>query len=141
MDSQASDLASKKILVMDDTPTMRMIVTGMLNDLGFRDVLEAENAEMALEFIKRDSVAIVLADWNLPGKTGIEFLRQVRAVPVTRDLPIVMMTSNNDPRQIEEARLAGVSSYLVKPFGKIDLLARLEEASGIAAASASSASL
>jgi two-component system chemotaxis response regulator CheY len=137
MDSQASNLASKKILVMDDTPTMRMIVTGMLNDLGFRDVLEAENAEMALEFIKRDSVAIVLADWNLPGKTGIEFLRQVRAIPVTRDLPIVMMTSNNDPRQIEEARLAGVSSYLVKPFGKIDLLARLEEASGIASASAS----
>jgi two-component system chemotaxis response regulator CheY len=128
--SQTSDLASKKILVMDDTPTMRMIVTGMLNDLGFREILEAENAEMAIEFIKQGSVAIVLADWNLPGKSGIEFLRQVRAIPATRGLPVVMMTSNNDPRQIEEARLAGVSSYLVKPFGKIDLLARLEEASG-----------
>jgi two-component system chemotaxis response regulator CheY len=133
--SQASDLASKKILVMDDTPTMRMIVTGMLTDLGFREIIEAENAEMAIEFIKQGSVAIVLADWNLPGKSGIEFLRQVRAVPATRELPIVMMTSNNDPRQIEEARLAGVSSYLVKPFGKIDLLARLEEASGSAEAS------
>lgn len=114
---------------MDDTPTMRMIVTGMLNDLGFRDVLEAENTEMALSLMGNYPIAIILADWNLPGKSGIEFLRQIRAVPATRDLPVVMMTSNNDPSQIEEARRAGVSSYLVKPFGADDLLARLEEAS------------
>ncbi|MBC7386429.1 MAG: response regulator [Cryobacterium sp.] len=119
----------KRILVMDDTPTMRMIVTGMLNDLGFRDVLEAENTEMALSLMGNYPIAIILADWNLPGKSGIEFLRQIRAVPATRDLPVVMMTSNNDPSQIEEARRAGVSSYLVKPFGADDLLARLEEAS------------
>lgn len=121
--------ASKKILVLDDTPTMRMIVTGMLHDLGFTDVVEAENTDMALEIVKREAIAIVLADWNLPGKSGIEFLRQIRAVSTTRDLPVVIMTSNNDPRQIEEARRAGVSSYLVKPFGMPDLLARLEEAS------------
>lgn len=118
----------KKILVMDDTPTMRMIVAGMLEDLGFRDVLEAENAEMAVEMLKKEKVAIVLADWNMPGKSGIEFLRQIRSIPETRGLPVVMMTSNNDPSQIEEARRAGVSSYLVKPFGRADLLARLEEA-------------
>ncbi len=118
----------KKILVMDDTPTMRMIVAGMLEDLGFRDVLEAENAEMAVELLKKEKVAIVLADWNMPGKSGIEFLRQIRSIPETRGLPVVMMTSNNDPSQIEEARRAGVSSYLVKPFGRADLLARLEEA-------------
>lgn len=128
---ETPDIISKKILVMDDTPTMRLIVAGMLNDLGFKDIIEAENAEMAVELVKKDAVAIVLADWNLPGKSGIEFLRQVRSVAATRDLPIVMMTSNNDPRQIEEARLAGVSSYLVKPFGKADLLARLEEAAGM----------
>lgn len=118
----------KKILVLDDTPTMRMIVTGMLHDLGFRDVLEAENTDMALDIVKRNRIAIVLADWNLPGKSGIEFLRQIRAIPATRELPVVMMTSNNEPQQIEEARRAGVSGYLVKPFGMPDLLARLEEA-------------
>lgn len=120
---------TKKILVLDDTPTMRLIVTGMLHDLGFTNVLEAENADMALELVKNEGIAIVLADWNMPGRSGIEFLRQVRSVPATRNLPIVMMTSNNDPRQIEEARRAGVSSYLVKPFGMQDLLSRLEEAS------------
>jgi two-component system chemotaxis response regulator CheY len=101
----------------------------MLNDLGFSAVVEAENTDMALEIVKRESIAVVLADWNLPGKSGIEFLRAIRAVDRTRNLPVVMMTSNNDPRQIEEARRAGVSSYLVKPFGLPDLLARLEEAS------------
>ena len=119
----------RKILIIDDTPTMRMIVTGMLHDLGFPNVVEAENADMALEFVKQGDIAVALVDWNLPGRSGIEFLRQVRAIAATRELPMVMMTSNNDPKQIEEARRAGVSSYLVKPFGMADLLARLEEAS------------
>jgi two-component system chemotaxis response regulator CheY len=122
-------MTDRKILIIDDTPTMRMIVTGMLNDLGFKDIVEAENADMALALVKRGDVAIGLLDWNLPGRSGIEFLRQIRAVDETKDVPMVMMTSNNDPKQIEEARRAGVSSYLVKPFGMADLLARLEEAS------------
>lgn len=127
----APEIVRKKILVMDDTPTMRMIVAGMLADLGFTDVVEAENADMAVAIVSRGEVAVVLADWNMPGKSGIEFLREVRSVQKTRDLPVVMMTSNNDPRQIEEAKLAGVSSYLVKPFGRVDLLSRLEEAVGV----------
>lgn len=122
-------MTDRKILIIDDTPTMRMIVTGMLHDLGFVDVVEAENADMALELVKRGDVAIALVDWNLPGRSGIEFLRQIRGVSTTRELPTIMMTSNNDPKQIEEARRAGVSSYLVKPFGMADLLSRLEEAS------------
>lgn len=122
-------MAERKILVIDDTPTMRMIVTGMLHDLGFPNVIEAENADMALELVRGGDVALALVDWNLPGRSGIEFLRQIRAVAATRELPTVMMTSNNDPKQIEEARRAGVSSYLVKPFGMADLLARMDEAS------------
>jgi two-component system chemotaxis response regulator CheY len=122
-------MSDRKILVIDDTPTMRMIVTGMLNDLGFTSVVEAENADMAVELVKVGDVAIALVDWNLPGRSGIEFVRQIRSLSTTKDLPMVMMTSNNDPKQIEEARRAGVSSYLVKPFGMADLLSRLEEAS------------
>jgi two-component system chemotaxis response regulator CheY len=122
-------MTDRKILVIDDTPTMRMIVTGMLNDLGFVSVVEAENADMAVELVKQGDIAIALVDWNLPGRSGIEFLRQVRSIAAYRELPLVMMTSNNDPKQIEEARRAGVSSYLVKPFGMADLLARLDEAS------------
>ncbi len=122
-------MTDRKILVIDDTPTMRLIVTGMLNDLGFADVVEAENADMAAELVKKGDVGVALVDWNLPGRSGIEFVRQIRSLAATRELPMVMMTSNNDPKQIEEARRAGVSSYLVKPFGMADLLARLEEAS------------
>jgi two-component system chemotaxis response regulator CheY len=129
MDSASTELKARKILVVDDTPTMRMIVAGMLRDLGFENVLEAENSEMALELMKKEPVAIVLADWNMPGKSGIEFLRQIRSMAETRTLPVVMMTSNNDLRHIEEARRAGVSSYLVKPFGMPELLERMEEAS------------
>lgn len=118
----------RKILVIDDTPTMRLIVTGMLEDLGFQTVLQAESSDVAMKLIQTEAFDLVLCDWNMPGRTGIEFIRNLRAQPATASLPVLMMTSNNDPRQIAEARTAGVSSYLVKPFGPADLRDRLEEA-------------
>jgi len=119
---------TKKILVIDDTPTMRLIVTGMLEDLGFTHVSQAESAEMAWDLINSEKFDLVLCDWNMPGRSGLEFLRSIRANTQTSSLPLVMMTSNNDPVQISEARAAGVSNYLVKPFGALDLSERVNEA-------------
>ncbi len=117
-----------KILVIDDTPTMRLIVTGMLEDLGFTQIAQAESADMGWELILSGKFDLILCDWNMPGKTGLELLRMIRANDKTSSLPIIMITSNNDPVQIAEARTAGVSNYLVKPFGAADLSQRINEA-------------
>lgn len=107
---------------------MRLIVTGMLEDLGFDEISQAESSDLAWKLIQAEKFDIVLCDWNMPGRTGIELIRNIRAHAESARLPVLMMTSNNDPRQIAEARAAGVSSYLVKPFGPADLRDRLEEA-------------
>ncbi len=117
-----------KILILDDTPTMRIIVSGMLEDLGFRSVVQAENTVQAKAVLFAEKPDLVLADWNMPGRTGIEFVRYLRSDEAFEHLPLVMMTANNDPEQIHEALIAGVSSYLVKPFSALDLKARIEEA-------------
>lgn len=121
----------RRILVLDDTPTMRLIVTGMLEDLGFRHCLPAETAESAWKLVADQRVDLLLADWNLPGRSGVELIRKIRAQDRHQHLPIIMMTSNNDPRQIEEARASGANGYLVKPFSALDLQSRIEEAFGV----------
>lgn len=117
-----------KILILDDTPTMRIIVSGMLQDLGFGAIVQAENTQQAKVLLFAEKPALILADWNMPGRTGIEFVRYLRSDEAHEHLPLVMMTANNDPEQIHEALIAGASSYLVKPFSAIDLKSRIEEA-------------
>ena len=119
--------ASARILILDDLPTIRMIVSGMLEDHGYSNFFHANSAEIAMKALESDSVDFILADWNLPGKSGIEFLRWVRAHRKMENLPFVMMTSNNDPRQIALAKKLGASGYLVKPFGVHDLIEAMEE--------------
>ncbi len=120
--------AAMRILILDDMPTIRMIVAGMLEDLGYGNVFQAESAELGMKMLANEKFDLVLADWNLPGRNGIELLRWVRAQPNWDRLPFIMMTSNNDPRQISIAKKLGVSGYLVKPFGASDLIETIEDA-------------
>jgi two-component system, chemotaxis family, chemotaxis protein CheY len=112
---------------LDDLPTIRMIVSGMLEDHGFSNFYQAGSAEIAMKILQSETVDFILADWNLPGKSGIEFLRWVRTHREMKTLPFVLMTSNNDPRQIALAKKLGASGYLVKPFGVNDLLEVIAE--------------
>ena len=116
-----------RVLILDDLPTIRMIVTGMLEDKGFSNFIQVGSAEMAIKILQSETVDFILADWNLPGKSGIEFLRWIRAHREMQKLPFVMMTSNNDPRQIALAKKLGASGYLVKPFGANDLIEVINE--------------
>lgn len=121
-----------RVLVVDDTPTMRLIVTGMLEELGFEAVAQAEDAEVAWEMLQAsadgaDRFGLVLADWNMPGMSGVELLRSIRAHSTLGGLPFVMMTSRNDQAHIAEAMKSGASSYLVKPFGPVELRERIEQ--------------
>lgn len=117
-----------RALLLDDTPTMRLIVSGMLEELGYADVELAESAEQAWEFLTSQKFDLAIFDWNLPGKSGVDLLRQVRSRPTLVHLPVVMITSNNDSGHISEARAAGVSNYLVKPFSIEDLKLGIQEA-------------
>jgi two-component system, chemotaxis family, chemotaxis protein CheY len=122
-----------KVLIVDDQPTIRRIAIRLLRERG-AECLEAGTAARALDILKSESVGLVVTDWNMPGMSGIDFLRTVRSRDHLKTTPVVMMTSRNYEEDIVAAMRAGVTGYIVKPFGRTMFLAQ------IAAALASSSS-
>lgn len=105
-----------KILVVDDFSTMRRIIKNILKQIGFLNVDEAENGEIALAKIGDGNYDFVISDWNMPEMTGIELLKRVRANDATKDLPFLMVTAEAKKENVVEAVKAGVNNYIVKPF-------------------------
>ncbi len=104
------------ILVVDDFPTMRRIVRSLLKELGFTNVEEAEDGQEALNKLKAGGFDFVVADWNMPNLDGMEMLKQIRADPDLKDLPVLMVTAEAKKENIIAAAQAGASGYVVKPF-------------------------
>lgn len=105
-----------RVLIVDDFSTMRRIIKNLLSDLGFNNSVEAEDGHSALSVLRQDAVELVVTDWNMPGMSGIELLRAIRADPKFRTLPVLMVTAEAKREQIIEAAQAGVNGYIIKPF-------------------------
>jgi len=105
-----------KILIVDDFSTMRRIIKNLLRDLGFTNTQEADDGVTALPMLRNGEFDFLVTDWNMPGMTGIDLLKQVRADPKLVALPVLMVTAEAKRDQIIEAAQAGVNGYVVKPF-------------------------
>ena len=105
-----------KVLVVDDFSTMRRIVRGLLKELGFTNVDEAEDGVVALNKLKSEPFDFVVSDWNMPNMTGLELLKAIRADAKLAHLPVLMVTAEAKKENIIEAAKAGASGYVVKPF-------------------------
>jgi two-component system, chemotaxis family, chemotaxis protein CheY len=105
-----------KILLVDDSSTMRRIQKNTLASLGFTDVDEAEDGQDAVAKVGKAPYELVLMDWNMPNMTGIEALKAIRANPDTAKIPVIMVTSESEKTRILEAIQAGANNYIVKPF-------------------------
>mgnify|MGYP001361419996 CR=1 FL=1 len=106
--------------VEDNRQTMRLL-QNMLAEIGIRQVYTAVTGREALDFLGdcEELVDVILCDWKLPEMSGFEVLRQVRTVDP--DIPFLMVTGNSDPKSVLQAKIHGVTGYLVKPFSKADL--------------------
>ena len=105
-----------KILVVDDFSTMRRIIKNLLRDLGFTNVIEADDGKTALPILQQGGIQFLVTDWNMPGMTGIDLVRTVRADPNLSSIPILMVTAEAKREQIIAAAQAGVNGDVVKPF-------------------------
>ena len=116
-----------KVLVVDDMSTMRRIVKNVLKEIGFSDMIEAENGQDALNKLKAGDIGLIVSDWNMPVMQGIELLRAVRADPELKHLPFLMVAAEAQKENIVEAVQSGVSNYVVKPFTAEALQGKLEK--------------
>ncbi len=116
-----------KILIVDDFSTMRRIVKNLLKDLGFTNTFEADDGKSALPILEAGEIDFLLTDWNMPGMTGIDLLKAVRANPEIADLPVLMITAEAKREQIIVAAQAGVNGYVIKPFTAATLKEKIEK--------------
>lgn len=114
-----------RALVVDDSRTVRIIIGNILREIGI-EVVEAGNGLEALMHIQQDpEVELMLLDWNMPQMNGFELLRAVRAQRAYDGLRILMVTSESESDQVVKALNAGANEYLMKPFNKDVLVAKL----------------
>jgi two-component system chemotaxis response regulator CheY len=105
------------ILIVDDYSRMLRIIRGLLRQIGYEQVEEASDGATALAMLRQKPFRLVISDWNMEPMSGLELLRAVRADPALATLPFIMVTAEAREAKIAEAREAGVSGYIVKPFG------------------------
>ncbi|AMK11618.1 MAG: chemotaxis response regulator CheY [Pseudodesulfovibrio sp.] len=105
-----------RVLVVDDFSTMRKIIKNILRQLGFNNIVEADDGSTAWEVLNKDNIDFIVSDWNMPTMSGIELLRKVRASEEYADIPFLMVTAEAQQENIIEAVQAKVSNYIVKPF-------------------------
>jgi two-component system, chemotaxis family, chemotaxis protein CheY len=105
-----------KILIVDDFATMRRIIRNILVQLGYSNILEADDGTSALSIIDSEPVDLIVSDWNMPKMTGLDLLKAVRANETTANTPFIMVTAEAQQDNIIQAVKARVSQYIVKPF-------------------------
>lgn len=116
-----------KILIVDDFSTMRRIVKNLLNDLGYTNTTEADDGKTAWPLVQAGNFDFVVTDWNMPGMTGIELLKTIRADARVGKTPVLMVTAESQREQIIEAAKAGVNGYIIKPFTAVTLKEKLDK--------------
>ena len=105
-----------RVLVVDDFSTMRRIIKNILRQLGFTNIIEADDGTTAWETLNKERIDFVISDWNMPKMPGIELLRKVRGSEEFAAMPFLMVTAEAQQENIIEAVQAKVSNYIVKPF-------------------------
>jgi len=116
-----------KALVVDDSKTIRIILSRILRELGY-EVCEAGNGKEALKVMETEKAAVnlVLADWNMPEMNGLELLKQLRQDPALASLKVIMVTTETELDHMVSALEAGANEYVMKPFTKDILREKLE---------------
>ena len=121
-----------KILIIDDSATMRKIVRGSLEAIGSFEIEESENCDDGLKKLLGGlAVNLVLVDWNMPGMTGIDFTKSVRSNPAISKTPIIMITSNAEKEHVLSAVMSGVNDYMAKPFTPDVFAQKIKKALGV----------
>jgi two-component system, chemotaxis family, chemotaxis protein CheY len=105
-----------KILVVDDFATMRKVIRNLLKQVGYENIVEAEDGAIALKILKSQKIDLVVSDWNMPNMTGLELLKAVRSDEDLKSTPFLMVTAEALQDNVIAAVKAGVSNYIVKPF-------------------------
>ncbi|PLX71893.1 MAG: two-component system sensor histidine kinase/response regulator [Desulfuromonas sp.] len=115
----------KRILVVDDCPLILSMLFDMLDLFGFQTT-GASNGHQGCQLVKEGCYDLIMTDLNMPGMDGVEFVKRVRQLPNGEQVPIIMLTGEDEQSRLEQAQNYGVSTFLGKPFQRGELKTALE---------------
>lgn len=118
-------VTNTSILIVDDYKTMLKIMSNLLKQLGFQDITEASNGEMALQRLHNRKYDLIISDWSMGPMSGLDLLKEVRSTPELSHIPFIMVTAESKTENVLAAKEAGVSTYIVKPFNVLTLKGKL----------------
>lgn len=116
---------ARKVLIVDDNATIRTLSRKVLEEIGF-EVSEARDGQAGLNAARAEAFQLVLADINMPVMDGIEMITEIRKLPAYERVPILIISTENNPRIMQQGKAAGANGWLVKPFQREKLLSLLE---------------
>lgn len=119
-------MPSHKILIVEDSVTMRQLIGFALKRLGQVEIIEAGNGLEGLKIIRGGGVDVVLVDINMPIMDGLKLIKYLRDDSATRNLPIVVITTESGSEMIERAKELGVNHYITKPIRQSDVLEKVK---------------
>jgi two-component system chemotaxis response regulator CheY len=124
--------ADTKFLVVDDFGTMRKIIKKILGEIGFTNIVEAEDGKTAFSLVQDaekngQQFGCIISDWNMPNMTGLEFLKLCKSDVKLKSLPFILVTAESEQAQIIEAAKSGVSDYVIKPFNAVTFKEKLQK--------------
>jgi two-component system chemotaxis response regulator CheY len=109
-------LRNKRILIVDDAASIRMLIQALLLDAGYKKVTQVEDGKYALQHLKKSHTDLIICDWNMPGMSGLELFNQMGKDPELHNIGFIMLTSSAGGEKVKEAINCGVTSYILKPF-------------------------
>lgn len=113
------------ILIVDDYKTMLRIIRNLLSQLGFSNVDEATDGNMAYAKLKEKHYGLIISDWNMEPVSGFDLLKKVRGDGAIKEIPFIMITAESKTENVVAAKEAGVNNYIVKPFNADTLKQKL----------------
>jgi two-component system chemotaxis response regulator CheY len=118
----SQELLQKKILIVDDAASMRTLTKAIMREAGFTHVFDAPGGEEAILMMRKVKINLVVCDWNMPGMSGLDLYKAVKADAKLETPPWIMLTSSSEGDKVKEAIMAGITSYIVKPFKPDNLI-------------------
>ena len=115
-----------KILAIDDSNTMRILIKKTLNELGYTDVTLCESGALAMDILSNSIFDLVLLDWHMPGINGLEVLKFLKGGK-HKDIPVIMLTSEQQKVNIVKAIDNGAADYIIKPLNNRILQSKIEK--------------
>lgn len=119
----------KAVLTVDDSPSIRQMVKLVLGQAGF-EVHEAADGIEGLEKAKSKPVQMIVTDLNMPRMDGITLVRELRKLPTYKGVPIILLTTESDESFKKQAKEAGATGWITKPFKQEQLIAVAQKVLG-----------